>query len=107
MSCTVTPRGQRGINRVKPRTYMSSARAVDPDAAINSRLPRVNGLSMVSSTSDWMLLTMRVWPHAVIVKPVRSCVRKRVFPYKPSVVPSPAVEENSMLDHALDTTRLP
>ena len=80
MSCTVTPRGHSGIKRVRPLTYMSSARAMEPLAGSHSRLPRVKGRSMVSSTSDWMLLTMRVCPHAVMVKPVRSCVRKRVLP---------------------------
>ena len=73
----------------------------------NSRFPSVNGRSIVSSTSDWMLFTIRVWPHAVIVNPVRSCVRNRVLPYAPSVVPSPAIVENSALLHALETTRFP
>mmetsp|Transcript_26995 Transcript_26995/g.66171 ORF Transcript_26995/g.66171 Transcript_26995/m.66171 type:complete len:226 (-) Transcript_26995:590-1267(-) len=103
----VTPLGHSGMRRVRPRTYRSSLVAADSGAAMNSRLPSVNGRSMVSSTSDWMEFTMRVCPHAVMVNPVRSCVRNRVLPYTPSVVPSPAMVLNSTLDQALDTTRLP
>ena len=106
-SCTVTPRGHSGMRRVRPRTYRSSAVAVDPAAGRNSLLPSVNGLSMVISTSDWIEFTMRVCPHAVIVNPVRNCVRNRVLPYIPSVRPTPTWLENSTFDQALDTTRLP
>ena len=95
------------MSRVSPRTYRSSAVAVEPGAGKNSRFPSVNGRSMVISTPDWIEFTMRVWPHAVIVNPVRSCVRNRVLPYIPSVRPSPTWLENSTLDQALETTRLP
>mmetsp|Transcript_9900 Transcript_9900/g.15843 ORF Transcript_9900/g.15843 Transcript_9900/m.15843 type:complete len:226 (+) Transcript_9900:3114-3791(+) len=107
MSWMVTPRGHSGMRRVRPRTYRSSAVAWLPAAGRNSRLPRVNGRSMVSSTSDCTELTMRVWPQAVTVNPVRSWVRKRVLPYTPSVLPSPDEVLNSTLDHEFDTTRLP
>ena len=67
MSCTVTPRGHSGMSRVSPRTCRSAASAVEPVAGKNSLLPSVNGRSTVSSTSDWIEFTMRVWPIAVMV----------------------------------------